>query len=476
MRLISMVNFKFFILSALSLCHLWALGQVSISGKAPDYANQQVLLYAEADPLSRKEVLIAEAHTDQQGNFQLQAALDQTQPLRILIDHVSGYLVVRPDEHYAVFFPPLENDQVKSFSGTTTVELIFTDPAPDDINSQLSDINFAVDSMLIANIERVGTRSFLPALTQFQQDLKRRFDDNDDSYISQHIKYTLALTEFSTRVFTRYDLFKRHLQSDEWEMHPTFFTFLQSYFQQYFQRFESNYGADQVLPALQSSTPGSALLELMKKDDLLKNDTLRQLVAIHALMETYHTGIPKKKAADALQYLSENGTTSFVRRASGNARALLTATTPGFDAPELSFTNQYNELVSLSDLRGKHVYLEFISTWCTDCKREQVILPDLLEEYGDVVAIVTVVVGSDREEYNRYIAANPQCTWNILFDGTGHESIDNYRVRSLPSYFLIDPDGKMAMSPAPAPTDGIVEQLYPILQKAKESNKVKVGE
>ncbi len=477
MRLIFTVKYNIILVFALVVSHMTVFSQVSIIGEAPEYKNKQVLLYAEADPLSRKEVLLAETHTDEAGNFQLQATINQTQPLRLMIDRISGYLVALPDETYQTFFPPMADDQVKSFSGATTIELIFTDPAPNDINRLLSDINFAIDSMLIENISRVGSRHFLPALTAFQQQLEERFSTkNSHPYLAQHLKYTLALTEFSTRSHTRYDLYKKHLQTGDLEMHPTFFAFLQSYFQQYFQRYESNYGTNQILPALQSESPGTELLELMKKDDLLKNDTLRQLVAIHALMETYHAGVPKRKAADALDYIAQNGTTDFIRLSAANTKDLLTKTTPGFEAPNLQFLNQYNELVSLSDLRGKYVYLEFISTWCSDCKREQVILPDLLAEYADVTEVLTVIVGSSREEYNRYISANPQYSWSILFDGTGYKSIDNYRVRSLPTYFLIDPKGQLVLSPAPTPTDGIVEHLYPVLQKARDARRIQVGE
>ncbi len=477
MQSTSMANFRSVLLCAVVL---WAFSvraqSTVIKGKAPDYAGHQVLVYTEADALSQKPVMLTETVVDANGDFRISINLEETKPLRISINHVSGYLVAQSSKTYDIFFPALQEDQVRSFSGTTYTELIFTDPSKEDINAILSDINFAVDSMLMANVSSVGSRYFQPKLNEFEAEMKNRFGKSDDPYILQHLKYTLAITEFSTRSYTRLDLYKRHLADGSWQMHPTFFNFIRSYFQQYFKRFEANYGSDLILPALKKESPGEELLGLMQKDNLLKNDTLRELVAIHALMESFHNDYSRKQIVSSLRYISESGTTGFVRKSASNTIDVLTATTVGFDAPELSFFNQYNELVSLDQFKGKHVYLEFISTWCSDCKREQTILPDLRGEYGDVVEIVTVVVDSPREDFQRYLASNPHYNWNILYDDTGYQSIDRYRVRSLPYYYLIDPEGKLMLSPAPSPTDGVVEQLYPILQKAKESKRLKVGE
>ncbi len=477
MQSTSMANFRFTFLIGMMI---WAVAGVAqttvINGKAPDYAGMQVLVYAEADPLSQKQELLQETETDAEGVFRLELDLPETQPIRISINHVSGYLVVQKSATYDIFFPELQDDQVRSFSGTTYTELIFTDPPADDINVVLGDINFAVDSMLMANVSLVGSRYFQPKLLEFETEMENRFGDSDDKYILQHLKYTLAITEFSTRSYTRHDLYKRHLADGSWHMHPTFFAFVRSYFQQYFKRFEANYGSDLIQPALKKEVPGAELLGLMQKDNLLKNDTLRELVAIHALMESFHSDYSRRQIVASLRYISVSGTTDFVRNSAENAIDVLTATAVGFDAPEISFFNQHNERVSLDQFHGKHVYLEFISTWCSECKREQTILPDLRKEYGDVVEIVTVVVDSPREDFQRYLAAHPHYDWNILFDDSGYKSIDRYRVHSLPYYYLIDPDGKLAMSPAPSPTDGVVEQLYPILQKAQEQKRFKVGE
>lgn len=477
MPLTSTVIFNRTFLAILLIAPLWTVAQTaSIKGMAPDYPGAQVLVYTPADHLSEKQVVTASTLADEEGNFSVNLDITEITSVMFYIDHVTGSMLVQPEANYEVFFPPLEQEQVRSFSGTATVELVFTKLPRGDVNAKISDLNYAVDSFLIANVALIGSRGFPPKLSAFQEQMQLRFGKTREPYIADHLRYTLALTEFSSRAYTRLDLFKRHLADASLAPHPVFFDFLRAYFQQYFKRFESNYGTDQVKPALEKSSPGAELLKLMEKDDLLQQDTLREMVAVHALMEAFHSGLPKRGITKALEYLGQNGQTSYIRSAAENAIDVLTSTAVGYDAPELSYKNQFNETVSLKDFRGKYVYLEFMATWCTECARDQSLLPDLRQEYGDVVEIVTVVIDSPREEYQTHVSGNQHFEWDVLYDDSGYKSRNQYNVRAVPTYFLIDPEGKLVLSPAPSPTDGIVENLYPILQKAREGDRLKVGE
>ncbi len=476
MQLKSTVGFRFLLFIGICLWSLTAFGEVQIIGTAPDYPDARVLVYQDADPLSQKQMLIGTANTDSKGDFTISFEADKTAPVTLYINHVAGTMLVEPDKRYQVFFPPLQEEQVRSFSGTARVGLIFSDLPNNDVNRLISDLNYAVDSFLVANVAIIGSKAFPPKLELMEQKLRNRFESFDNEYILHHLDYTLATTEFSARAFTRRDLYERHLQNSTYPENPAFFDFLRTFFQRYFERFEANYGGDLIKNTLDLAEPGPELIGLLQKDEFLEDLELRELVAIQGLTEGFYTNLPRKKVISCLNHIAIAGSTDFNRRAAENTRAKLTATAVGFPAPDFKYSDQHNEAVSLSDFRGKHVYLEFTSTWCSDCKREQDLLPALLEEYGDVVEVVTIFTDSDPENYQQYLAKYPHYTWPLLFDETGFESRDLYNVRTLPTFFLINPEGRILQSPASSPTDGIVEHLYPILQKAQEEKRFKVGE
>ncbi|TVR41007.1 MAG: TlpA family protein disulfide reductase [Cryomorphaceae bacterium] len=475
MRLKSMEIFRrgLILLLFFSALPLFA-SQVHIRGEAPDYVNTQVLFYATEDGLSQLQRVIHVAESDAQGRFEATFPWDETGEIDIYIRHIRGTMIVQPNRRYEVFFPPLHKEQVRSFGGNTHVDLVFLNLPDNDPNALISQLHVAVDSFLVANVALVGSRAFKPKFESFETSMQQRFN-HVDAYTATELHYILASTAFQTQVYTRRDLFDKYLKSSSFEPHPMFFAFLGSFFQKYFARFGANHGPDLIPKALASRDPGPALLELIQKDEFLERDVLREMVAVQALIEAYYLQADGRNVLRVLEHLGENASTEYLQKASHNVITALTRASKGFPAPELKFYDQHNEQVSLEDFRGKYVYLEFFATWCSDCPKDQSLLPALIAEYSEVVEVVSVVVDSPREAFQRHLSKYPQLKWPVLFDDTGFESRDRFGLRALPAYFLIDPEGNFYRSPAKSPSAGIAEDLYPILQRAKESRRIGVG-
>ncbi len=115
-------------------------------------------------------------------------------------------------------------------------------------------------------------------------------------------------------------------------------------------------------------------------------------------------------------------------------------------APAVDFqlTDLSGHRVSLSDLRGQVVLLNFWASWCPPCKAE---MPDLQALYRDQgAARKFVVVGVDVEEDQATAAAFARqfgISFPLVVDSTGQVSNDRYSIRARPTSFIIDRDGKV---------------------------------
>ena len=70
-------------------------------------------------------------------------------------------------------------------------------------------------------------------------------------------------------------------------------------------------------------------------------------------------------------------------------------------APDFTLTDQYGKIHSLSQYRGKVVFLNFWASWCGPCKQEMPDIQALYEQYGENKGDVVILgVANPKTEEN----------------------------------------------------------------------------
>lgn len=112
-------------------------------------------------------------------------------------------------------------------------------------------------------------------------------------------------------------------------------------------------------------------------------------------------------------------------------------------APDFTLQSLDGKSVSLSDLRGKAVLLNFWATWCTPCKIEMPWFVELQNQYGaQGLQIVGVAMDDASKEDIAKFAKDMGVNYPILM---GKEAVgDQYGgIPALPETFFIGRDGKI---------------------------------
>ncbi len=118
----------------------------------------------------------------------------------------------------------------------------------------------------------------------------------------------------------------------------------------------------------------------------------------------------------------------------------------GGKAPDFTLRDEEGNKVSLSDFRGRWVLLDFWATWCKWCVKGFPALTDFVEKYSDRCVVIALSVDYHEETWKNYLSGNRLPWINLWVDPTDHSDSnpkDSYAVDSLPTEFLISPEGNI---------------------------------
>jgi peroxiredoxin len=132
-------------------------------------------------------------------------------------------------------------------------------------------------------------------------------------------------------------------------------------------------------------------------------------------------------------------------------------------APDFEAVAPDGRTARLSDLRGQYVLLQFWGSWCGPCRQENPELVRLYETYKSRnFTLFSIGIEQNLQAWQRAIQADG-LLWphhyatNERFD---HPAARLYNVKSIPSTFLINPEGRiMGVNLTPAQMDRMLGQV-----------------
>ncbi len=121
-------------------------------------------------------------------------------------------------------------------------------------------------------------------------------------------------------------------------------------------------------------------------------------------------------------------------------------TSIGALAPELAFPDPDGNIRKLSDLRGKVVLIDFWASWCGPCRRESPNVRNVYAKYHDKgFEVFSVSLDRDANNWKKAIKDDKLVWPNHVSDLKywSSEAAAIYGVRSIPSMFLLDREGRI---------------------------------
>ncbi|MDO4702979.1 TlpA disulfide reductase family protein [Tannerella sp.] len=133
----------------------------------------------------------------------------------------------------------------------------------------------------------------------------------------------------------------------------------------------------------------------------------------------------------------------------------------GASFPDAALKNVQGETVTLEQFKGHYVYIDLWASWCIPCRKEISFLQKLEKAYeGKNIAFVSISLDKKSSTWKSTLEAL-QMHGHQLFGGESAFA-EQLNVTSIPHFLLYNPDGKLRMYRAPAPSS---EQIRPLLDK-----------
>jgi peroxiredoxin len=98
--------------------------------------------------------------------------------------------------------------------------------------------------------------------------------------------------------------------------------------------------------------------------------------------------------------------------------------------------------VSLSDFKGKKVFLNFWASWCPPCKEEMPDIEKLYEETKDSDLVILAVNLGETKNTTKSFIDNNKYNFQVLLDSD--QSVANqYNITKIPTSYFIDKEGNI---------------------------------
>ncbi len=143
---------------------------------------------------------------------------------------------------------------------------------------------------------------------------------------------------------------------------------------------------------------------------------------------------------------------------------------PGSPAPGFTLKNEKGQPVSLSDFRGKTVYIDFWGVGCGPCIYAiQHFIPRLHEQYKNKdVVFLNICVDVKAAEWKEALQKYKLDGVNLIAEGwTNNPVCKSYSINAIPHYVLIDQQGRIVDNNGPRPEDRVIYTTIDGLLKKK---------
>lgn len=437
---------------------------VCFYGQAPEYAGYNLVFYRYTNHIIPQSEAVITLALNKDGSFDFTFPASDITYLYSDLGRYRAYIYIEPGLSYQLVLPPFEpKTQAQKLNPHYQPELIplgianeeaqalnrsildFTDDFEDQFNTN------AVTLFVSANTQLAG---------KIEKDLEEKHPLNHPFFLSyKHFSYLKLWHMTQRRQERRLILQYFSNRPVQWNL-PVYWDAFNTLFSGFLPgKFEMG-SKIKLAEAFKPTAPFDSIANLLTADTLFTQRELAEAVILFNLYESYYNqSVGEETVLAITQSAMITASTAETRDMARRFYLKLSQLRPGTAAPDFTLTDQNGKIKTLQDYSGKFVYLNFIHTQNHASLRDLQTIEQFKKSFRKELSIVSIVLDEQFETMEAFLNQHRNFDWDFLHFSTAPKVLFDYNIKAVPAYFLIDPEGKLTLSPAPAPEENFTQMF-----------------
>ncbi len=438
---------------------------VSITGNAKTYAGDELVWKTYDDQITFTEKQLAVSKVKKNGDFKFTFQIDKPTISFIHLSVFKGILYLEPGKSYQIVLPKkvdkLPEDELNPFFEEAEFFVRCVNMDSTYLSYQIKKFDKLYDLYMIKSFKYFSGKVSKPIVDSIIDLIEKEFPENENQYFTDYKNYNYAALRLMAYERNKKRFLNQYFANQAILFNnPAYMDLFNRVFANHLSVLYREPKGKRIPYNLIKQKSLSSLKSTLDSFPYLTNDTLQDMVILKSLFDNfYKEDFPRSSILFMLDSIELSTKLDEVKITARNIKNKLTTLLPGFFAPDFNLKDVNGKQVSLSDFKGKFVYLNFSNPASYSCQKDFITLQQLNRQQYELLNIVTVCVCSSYDEMKQLVKDN-KLNWTFLYYKKNNQLLKKYDVQVYPSYYLINPEGKLVMSPAFPPTEASFEARY----------------
>jgi len=445
--------------------------QVVIKGNAKSYAGDTLIWSCYDEQVTFKEKVLNKCKVQQNGNFEFKFTISETLLSFIHLNVFKGILYLEPGKDYQIVLPQkvnkLPEDKLNPFFEETEFYVRILDADETELNQRIKKFNKLYDKYLAYYFQQFRGKLSKVIADSIVDAIEKDLPNKSIQFFNDYKKYNYASLRLMAYERNKEKLIAKYFYNKPvLYQNPAYMDMFNQLFANYLSHFSKSKEGKPIPYFLIRLKSLEKIKGAMDSLEVLRNDTLQELIISKSLFDNfYKDDFPKESIIFMMDSIRIKSSADENKIIAQNIYEKITSLLEGYIAPDFQLPDKNNELQSLSRFRNKFVYLNFVNPKSYTCLQELEVLKAMHSKKYELFEIVSICVCNNIQEMRELISKN-NYNWTFLYYAKNTNLLKKYNVRVYPTYYLINPESKLAMSPAFPPTEPSIEARYFKMLKA----------